>query len=350
MSEKRKKIVDFIAGDRVLLAPLDWGLGHTTRCIPLIRSWMERGCTVVVATDEPHATLIRESFPGIRILSLRGYRIRYATNPTFFFGKLCLQAPRLIFRMWVERRWLHRLIKQEPFDYVVSDNRPGFFHPQTPSIYITHQLAVRTGLQWMDPLASWAHRKLVERFQCCWVPDWEGECALAGELSNPKKKPALPIQYMGPLSRLKPITIEKKYRFVAVISGPEPQRTLFEQMLLPWLEKQEGATALVRGLPGNSNGSGLTSTSVKFFNHLPSDQLTELMQQADWVIARSGYSTIMDLVKLEQQAVLVPTPGQAEQLYLAAHLKEHRLFRMVKQEEWNSMNPDFLLRRPLPQS
>ena len=350
MGEKRTKFVDFGVGDRILLAPLDWGLGHATRCMPLIQRWIERGCIVSVAADEPHASLIREAFPGIRILSLKGYRIRYATNSTLFIGQMCLQIPRLCFRMMMEHNWLNRLIKQEKFDYVVSDNRPGFFHAQIPSIYITHQLSVRTGFRWLDPIASWVHRKLLERFQCCWVPDWEGERALAGKLSNPNKKPSLPVQYLGPLSRMESCATEKKYRFVAVISGPEPQRSLFEQLLLSWLEMQEGKTALVRGLPGIPIQPAITSTTVKIFNHLPANQLAELMQQAEWVICRSGYSSIMDLVKLDQQAMLIPTPGQAEQIYLAEHLKRNRLFRVVKQEDWNSIKLDSLLLPPEHQS
>jgi hypothetical protein len=341
MAEKKTDFFEFKAGERVLFSPLDWGLGHATRCMPLIKSWIELGCIVTIAADGPHAEVIREAFPGVRILSWPGYRVRLASNPRIFSWYFVAQFPRLIRRMFAEQRSMLRLMKQEKFDYIVSDNRPGFFHPEITSIYITHQLSVRTGYRWLDSIASWMHRKLMSRFQTCWVPDWEGERALAGDLSNPKTKPSFAIQYLGPLSRMESSAPEKKYRFVAVISGPEPQRSLLEQILLPWLEKQNGPTALVRGLPG-MNGLAITSTCVEIFNHLPAHHLAMLMQQSEWVIARSGYSTIMDLVQLKQQAILIPTPGQAEQIYLADHLKSHSLFQMIKQEQWSAFNPEVL--------
>lgn len=348
MAEKNVEFLGFKAGDQVLFAPLDWGLGHATRCIPLIKNWIELGCIVSVAADGPHAEVIGEAFPGLRIISWPGYRVRLASNSRFFFWCLIAQFPRLIRSMFDEKSRLLRLMKQEKFDYIVSDNRPGFFHPDIISIYITHQLSVRTGYRWLDPIASWMHRKFMSRFQHCWVPDWEGEHALAGDLSNPKTKPVLAIQYLGPLSRMESYPPEKKYRFVAVISGPEPQRTLLEQILLPWLEKQTGPTAIVRGLPG-MDVSEVNSSKVEIFNHLPAQQLAMMMQQAEWVIARSGYSTIMDLVKLKQQAILIPTPGQAEQIYLAEHLKNQSLFKVVKQEHWKDFNPEVLTQQVHPQ-
>jgi predicted glycosyltransferase len=111
-----------------------------------------------------------------------------------------------------------------------------------------------------------------------------------------------------------------------------------------------GKTALVRGLPGIPFQPAITSTTVEIFNHLPANQLAELMQQAEWVICRSGYSSIMDLVELDQQAILIPTPRQAEQIYLAEHLKRNRLFRVVRQEEWNSIKLDSLFLPPEHQS
>ncbi len=341
MSEKKIDFWEFKAGQRVLFSPLDWGLGHATRCIPLIKHWLDCGCLVTVAADGPHAEIIREAFPDIRILPWGGYRVRLTSNPRFSTLYLIAQIPRLIKKMYVEQSRLFRLLKQERFDYIVSDNRPGFFHPKVTSIYITHQLSVRTGYRFLDSMASWMHRKVISRFQICWVPDWEGDRALAGELSNPKKRPSSPIHYLGPLSRMETCATQKKYRFVAIISGPEPQRSLLEKILLPWLEKQSGPNALVRGLPG-MGGSDITSSSVDIFNHLPANQLALLMQQAEWMIARSGYSTIMDLVKLNQRAILIPTPGQAEQIYLADHLKNTSMFKVVKQADWNDFNPEVL--------
>jgi hypothetical protein len=235
--------------------------------------------------------------------------------------------------MFSENRWIVNRLKKEHYDFIVSDNRPGFFHSTLPSIYITHQLNIHTGFKLLDPIASWFHRRLIGRFHECWVPDWEGKECIAGDLSNPRRPTNFRIKYLGPISRLKKKAIAKKVRFVAVLSGPEPLRSNFEKALLAWLEKQGDKAVLVRGLPGNSTPQNITSSVVQIYDHLDGALLSELMQSAEWVIARSGYSTIMDLVSLEQKAILIPTPGQTEQEYLAEHLKDHPLFQFVQEKD-----------------
>jgi hypothetical protein len=333
MSQKKTNIKHPQAGDRILISPLDWGLGHTTRIIPLIRNWIAQGCIVTVAIDDPHASIISEQFPGIKILKLPGYQVKFTSKNKLFIFYLVFQIPRVFNTMFSENRWIANRLTQEHFDFIISDNRPGFFHAGVHSIYITHQINIRTGFSLLDPIASWFHRKLISRFQECWVPDWEGKQSLAGDLSNPTHPPSFHIKYLGPLSRLNKKVIPKKNRFVAVLSGPEPSRSSFEKVLLSWLEKQGDTAVLVRGLPGNSTSQKITSSVVQIFDHLDGALLSDLMQSAEWVIARSGYSTIMDLVSLEQKAILIPTPGQTEQMYLAQHLKGHPLFHFIEEKE-----------------
>lgn len=229
MSQKKTNIKHPRAGDRILISPLDWGLGHTTRIIPLIHNWITLGCIVTVAIDDPHTSIISEQFPGIQILKLRGYQVKFTSKNKLIIFYLMCQMPRFLITMFRENRWIVNRLKKEQYDFIISDNRPGFFHSTVPSIYITHQINIHTGFTLLDPIASWMHRNLIGRFHECWVPDWEGKHCLAGDLSNPRQPTNFRMKYLGPLSRLKKKMISKKIRFVAVLSGPEPLRSNFER-------------------------------------------------------------------------------------------------------------------------
>ncbi len=309
----------------VLVAPLDWGLGHATRCIPLIRELQRYPVRVVLAAEGAVLALLQQEFPGIETLPLRGYRIRYSRRAGAMPFKIAAQLPAILYRAFAEHRWLRKIRRTEGIDAVISDNRPGLYHPSIPSIYLTHQLNIKTGQRFSDWLATRLHRFCIRRFTACWVPDAAGAASLAGALSHPSRLPAR-VTYIGPLSRFsggpaQPPALD----LLVLISGPEPQRTLFEDRLLSHLQHYPGRAVLVRGLPGPAAEQPLKVSlpeNVRVYPHLPAGELGPMMASAALVISRSGYTTVMDLVKLDRPAVLVPTPGQAEQEYLAAYLEE----------------------------
>ena len=166
------------------------------------------------------------------------------------------------------------------------------------------------------------------------MPDAAGKINLAGKLSHPKKLPAIPVKYLGLLSRFKKITTSKKYGLLILLSGPEPQRSIFENILLKQIQQYPGSIALVRGLPGNSNTLP-NFNNLTAFNHLPADKLNELILQSEVLIARCGYSTIMDLAALGKKAILIPTPAQAEQEWLAAYLSKNKIFYTTAQQNFS---------------
>lgn len=318
-----------------MFTPLDWGLGHTTRCIPLIRIFLERGDDVTVALSEPHDVLIRESFPGIEILKLEGYKVRYAKKNRLFPLKIALQLPKILLRHFRDRLWIKALFTKRTFDIIVSDNRYSMFHNRAKSIMITHQLEIKTGNQLLDKGIQGLIYKWIEHFDECWVPDFEGKENLAGALSHPEKKPDLPLRYLGPLSRFVLSDEKFVYNLAILLSGPEPQRSLFETQIIAQLNNCRNKVLLVRGLPLEEESIELNNPNIEVYAHLCSNELNKKILQSRHILCRSGYSTLMDLYTLRKSATIIPTPKQTEQEYLAKHLDGKHGFTWIEQEQLN---------------
>lgn len=319
---------------RVLVAPLDWGLGHATRCIPIINVLKEHNTEVIIAAEGPVAILLQNEYPGIVILPLKGYKINYSRNKMFFFLKMLVQFPSVIAAVYAEKRWLKKTVARYKIGAVISDNRFGLHLSNTPCVYVTHQLFIETGNHLFNMIAQRIHYHFINKFNECWIPDSEAVQNLAGKLSHPATLPGIPVKYLGTLSRFKKIDSVIKYDLLIMLSGPEPQRSLFEDLLMGQLKYYEGTVVLVRGLPGTVNKLYSENNNLIIHDHLPADKLNELIQQSGNIIARCGYSTVMDLVTLKHKAILVPTPGQTEQEYLAAYLMEKKLYFTCSQENF----------------
>jgi UDP-N-acetylglucosamine transferase subunit ALG13 len=325
---------------RILVAPLDWGLGHATRCVPVIRELLAQGCEVWLAGEGAQEQLLKAEFPELPFLALAGYRIRYAKTASGLAWKMIRQGPKLRRAIRQEHDWLKKKLEEHGFDAVISDNRYGLYHKSIPCIFITHQLRIKSSLGiWTEKLLQKRNYKYINRFSECWVPDMPGENNLAGELSHPQKKPVIPLIYIGPLSRFEnsrdlshsPLGVGG---LLVLLSGPEPQRTLLENKIVDEISHHNGTATIVRGLPGSF--SLIPSTNMlHFYNHLPAEELDKEIQQAEFVIGRSGYSTVMDLVKLKKKNILIPTPGQTEQEYLARYLLQKQIAFSVPQKDFS---------------
>jgi len=317
----------------ILMAPLDWGLGHATRCIPIIYELLEQGCTVIIAANGPTEILLKSEFPQLTFLKLKGYNIQYSQTKNGLPLKIFLQLPKVIAAIYYEHHWLKKTAKENNVDIIIADNRFGLFHSSIPSIYITHQLLIKTGNRFTEKIAQYVHCYFIKKYTNCWVPDFEGNNNLAGELSHPEKS-IDGVKYIGALSRFeKKNVVEKKYDLLILLSGPEPQRSIFEKLLLDQLQTFFGTILLVRGLPGKGFNA-IQQQNIIVKDHLAANELNEAIQQSKLVISRSGYTTIMDLVKLQQKAILVPTPGQTEQEYLAQHLAQQKIFYTIEQDKF----------------
>ena len=314
---------------KICISPLDWGLGHATRCIPLILALQKLGYDIYIASERHHEVILKQAIPEAHFLTLRGYRVRYSKNRNLFFVSMFLQAPKILFSMVYEYWWLSKKAKQHHFDLIISDNRLGFFHRTIKSVFITHQLNLQTPFRWTTRLFQLLQYAVLKNYSACWVPDMEGANSLAGILSNPEKKPNIPLWYMGCLARLhhtnqngsQLLVSAHPIHFIGIVSGPEPQRTLLENIL--W---NEGVTlhipfVMVAGKPQETNYNKVADKG-KLYHHLPGDKLAAQIQRAEYVICRGGYTSLMELIPFQKKLILVPTPGQTEQEYLAKRWQE----------------------------
>lgn len=321
-------------GKRVLVAPLDWGLGHATRCIPVIRELQRQNAGVVIAASGYGLALLRQEFPSSEIIEVPGYPVRYPRGSNMVWA-MAKQAPRLLRKIAVEHGETEKIISDRKIDAVISDNRYGVWSDKVKSVFITHQLRIRMPryAAWAGPAVNFLNRRYISRFSRCWVPDYEDEPNLSGALSHGislRGKTA----FVGPLSRFVRAGHNSPYQVVISISGPEPQRTVFEEVVLSRVHSIGMNTLVARGLPGTANNIR-TDGKVTIADHLASGELNQAFSSAKVVISRAGYSTIMDLACLGVRAVLVPTPGQTEQEYLARRFQRDGIYTMMDQENFN---------------
>ncbi|MCB0550723.1 MAG: hypothetical protein KDD19_24340 [Phaeodactylibacter sp.] len=344
------------AKPRILIAPLDWGLGHATRCVPIIEEVMQQGGTPVLGTAGRAYAYLKAEFPGLELIRLPSYNIRYyGANMVWNIG---VQAPRLIRAVWQEHDQLQRLIGRLRIDAVISDNRFGCFSSRIPSVFITHQRCIQIAsppLQW---LANRLNYWFIRQYDECWIPDIPGPGNLAGALSVPcdsvgdrgsfgraeaylhspplsnNPSHSLLFRHIGLLSRLRPVKEEIKFDILALLSGPEPQRSRLEALLIRQLKELPLRVLLVQGKTEREERHQ-PAPHIEVVSYLKAGELQSAMSRSSLVICRSGYSTAMDLAAMGKKALLIPTPGQTEQEYLARRLQQLGYCSYQKQNELN---------------
>jgi uncharacterized protein (TIGR00661 family) len=316
---------------RILICPLDWGLGHATRCIPIIRMLLEQNAEVIIAADKGPLALLKNEFPQLTFVTLKGYGISYSKLLPMTLSML-LSIPKILSGIKHEHEELKKIVDQYAIDIVISDNRYGCWNNKTKNIFITHQLMIKTpfGEKALHTIVA----KYLKQYDECWVPDLEGENNLSGDLSH--KYPVLENAYfIGALSRFsKKETTAFAYDIMAVLSGPEPQRSIFEKMVVEQLSKTNLKALVVCGLPSYTF-SEKTVGEIKIVPHLDSKKMQEAVISSAVILSRSGYSSVMDLAILNKKVIFVPTPGQTEQEYLAKELKRKNIAFYQKQSRFD---------------
>ncbi|WP_299116321.1 glycosyltransferase [uncultured Winogradskyella sp.] len=313
---------------RVLVAPLHWGLGHATRCIPIINALISQGFEPVIASDGGALELLKKEFPKLSAFELPSYNISYSKKSNGFKLKFLKASPHILKTIKRERKRVAQLVETERIDGIISDNRFGVRHKAIPSVYLTHQLNVLSGkTTWLS--SKW-HQDIIKKFDECWVPDFEHSPNLSGELGHTKRQ-LNNVKYIGPLSRFKKQNNEESIDILVILSGPEPQRTQLEKKLLFELKNKKKSVVFVRGMVEGKQQTTIID-NIEMYNYMTSNELETAINSSKLIISRSGYTTIMDLAKLEKKAIFIPTPGQFEQLYLAEKLSGNSIIPFVKQD------------------
>jgi hypothetical protein len=355
-----------MSGRRILISPLNWGFGHAGRMIPLAAELKRRGHEVIFGVDKSLIPLVSNELPDITITEIRGVRISYSRHLPQY---LCifLQLPRIIASSVREYYHLRRMASRLQPDLIISDSRFGFRHRKICSVYVTHQLRIAfpRWLRLMEPLGVRIHRMIISSFDLCVVPDYPGPVNLSGRLSHDLPLPDN-ICYCGPLSRFGTVMppagdlppsvsaaasgaasesagrkLPRRPFCCLILSGPEPQRSILLEKVTAAVTEMPlailSATPLQTELTGNREITVVTNPDTA--------TMKRYLVEAEVIIARAGYTTIMELVSLGRGAILIPTPGQTEQEYLGRYLNRRLEFVTVSQE---NIRPCALLRHISP--
>lgn len=329
-TQKPESFLSKTTKKRILVAPLNWGLGHATRCIPILHALIKSGFEPIIASDGQALSLLEKEFPDLLCLALPAYNITYAQNGSFFKLQMIYQIPSIYRAIRREQRVLKKWITQYRLDGIISDNRLGLYSTRIPSVIITHQLRILSGnTSWWS---TKIHQYFIKKFQECWVPDSEAKENLTGKLGH-LETTSLNLKYIGALSRFHKKASTQHYDLMVLLSGPEPQRSLLETKLNRELKRFEGSILFVQGIIEKEQtvSKRLNKTT---YNYMTSSELELAINQSAVVLCRSGYTTIMDLAHLGKKAFFIPTPGQYEQEYLAKELDRKGLVPYCKQDRF----------------
>ena len=302
----------------ILIAPLNWGLGHATRCIPIIKELEKNGWNPTIASDGAALSLLKKEFPHLLALELPSYNIEYSEKARNLKWKLLKNSPKTMMAVWNEKKTVSNWVSKYNLCGIISDNRMGVYYKKIPSVYITHQLTVLSGkTTW---LTTAIHRFFIENFTECWIPDMKDSVNLTGILGHIKNT-TLKLQYIGILSRFEKQNLPKKYDLMVVLSGPEPQRTMLEEKLINELQHYKSNAIFIKGKVEMEQKIEVVN-NITFYNFMQTKQLEHTFNESEIVLCRSGYTSIMDIAKLNKKAFFIPTSGQYEQKYLAKRNKK----------------------------
>jgi UDP-N-acetylglucosamine transferase subunit ALG13 len=324
--------------ENILICPLDWGLGHATRMLPLARILRDYNKNIFVAGSEEHLSLFRNELPGLSYIKFPGFKPVYSRLLPQYIS-LLFRTPLLLYHIAREHYKLKKIITDYNINIVISDNRFGLWNKNIKTVYVTHMplIPLPKALRALEFIGVMFHRYIIEKYSYCFIPDLPGDQNVSGRLSHGLDIPDN-VRFIGILSRFMSDSqslAEKnteKVQNTIILSGPEPQRGILKKKLVDLLKNNESQIVIFEGKPG-ADVRVVTSDNITIFNHLPTKEMRDIILNSKNIISRSGYTTIMDLISLNCSALLIPTPGQTEQEYLAEYLSKKDWFSTLKQKK-----------------
>jgi uncharacterized protein (TIGR00661 family) len=317
----------------ILISPLDWGIGHASRVIPIIELLINDGHTIIIAANYLQKKLLISKFPELLYVDIVSYNIelsdKNSQNKIIF-----AQIPKILRAIKKENKQLKKLIKKYNIDIVISDNRYGLYNKKIKSIFITHQthILLPKNIKYFEKLLNKINTRLINKFDVCWIPDNESENNFSGILSH-KNQEIKKFRYIGILSKFNNIeNAEIDNDILVILSGPEPQRSIFEKIIEMRLGDTNYKVIIVRG---NNIEKKSEYGNIDYVQFADTKTLNKLICKSNYIISRSGYSSVMDYIKLQKKAIIVATPGQTEQEYLAKYLSGKKLFVEGNQSHFN---------------
>ena len=303
--------------------------------MPIIHDFIEKGHSVTIAADGAQKKLLQYYFPTTRYVSIPKYNIRYSKKAWWLPFALFFQLPKMALAIYKEHRWLQA--NADAFDHVISDNRYGLYHTSLKTTFITHQLFVKAPFIWAEKIIQKVQYYFINKFSECWVPDMLDYPGFAADLSHPTLMPKIPVTYIGPLSQFSVLqnasttSLPIKYKYCFLLSGPEPQRSMLQDIIEFGAQQFNEPSILIEGKPSDLPNHYQIKNSLTKLRYASGQDLLDIIMQSEFIVCRSGYSTLMELLPLHKKMILVPTPGQTEQEYLATSLAHRQMAVIMDQ-------------------
>lgn len=322
----------------ILITPLNWGLGHATRCIPIIQKLLQANHNIFIASDGRAGKLLQIEFPDLPYFELPEWDVQYVKDDENLGWAMLKQTPGVLYSIYKENKKIQKIVEANNIEIIISDNRFGCYSKQCKkNILISHQVEVLMpkGVEYLDKLAKFSNYYCFNKFDELWIPDFIDNRNISGKLSFVNEnKLHIPYYYIGQISRFKKENLTIEYDLAVVLSGPEPQRTIFENIILNQLSTFDGKAIVILGKPELTNKKQ-QNKNVEILQFANAEQLNTILNKSKIIIARSGYSTVMDIVQLNKKAIFVPTPQQTEQEYIAEYLQSKKYFATCSQQNFN---------------
>ncbi len=304
-------------------------MGHATRCMPIINALIEKGVEPILASDGRALLLLQKEYPTLQTIELPAYNVTYQSRNMIW--NIAPQIPKILNAIRKEQKVIQQIIKTHQIDAIISDNRFGCYVKGIPSVFITHQVNIKVPITFGQSIINYFNHRFIHQYDICWIPDVPNQPNLAGSLSEGAFLKN--HQYIGILSRMVYQELPKKYDIAVVLSGPEPQRTYLEQKILKQLQVLPYKAIVIKGKTDENEQQ--TNGNITTHSFMTAGELNTTLLQSKLIITRSGYSTLMDLIYLRQKAILIPTPGQTEQEYLAKHFYDTGIFYSISQSDFD---------------
>lgn len=323
--------------NKILISPLDWGLGHSSRIIPIINLLIEKGDEVIIAANGDSYNYLKQYFKKQKFIKISGYNINYSQRKSIL--KLIFQIPKILIAIIKEHKTLKKIIKNEKINCVISDNRYGLWNKKIKSIFITHQINIKAPklLKFTENFLYKINKAAINKFDYCLIPD-EPNSEYTGELTSKYRLPKN-ATFIGLLSRFidfkynDKIRNENNYKIFIILSGAEPQKTEFLNLII---KKYINAEIKILIITGKINTKPKILNNITILPNISDNDFIDISENADYIISRAGYTTIMDFVTLNKKIILIPTPKQTEQIYLAKY--NNKNFSFLSQAEFEKIN------------
>lgn len=320
--------------------------------IPLARKLREMNHNVIIGSGEEHLSLFRNEIPGLLLINFPGFKPGYSRILPQYLS-LLFKTPLLLYHIYAEHHKLKKILADNSVDIIISDNRFGLWNKSVTSVYISHMplIPFPEKFKFLESIGVALHKKIIKKYSFCFIPDLPGDLNLSGRLSHGIKLPCN-VRFIGILSRFvnsdsrQNVTPDKSDHTTVILSGPQPQREILRQKLIVLLKDEETHTIIFEGKPQNKGDLAMCG-NISFYSHLSAPEMKEIIESSRNIIARSGYTTIMEMVSLNCTALIIPTPGQTEQEYLAKYLSEKGWFNTITQSELKG-RISFGMNKPMP--